>query len=312
MANELKLFAGRSNRGLAQGISEYLGTPLGAVEIFDFSDGEICVQIGENIRGADVFVLQSICCPGNSHLVELLIMLDACRRASALRITAVIPYYGYARQDRKVQPRTPITAKLVANLLAASGADRVLAMDLHAGQIQGFFDIPVDHLFAAPVFIDYFCSRAANLTVISPDAGGVERARAFAKRLNSPLGIIDKRREHPNEAEVMNVIGDVEGRDVLIVDDLVDTARTLTKGAEALISKGARRVFGSCTHPVLSGPALELLEESQMVELVVTDTIPLGDKGERCAKIKVLSVAELLGEAISRIHEEASVSSLFV
>ncbi|MFQ6110862.1 MAG: ribose-phosphate pyrophosphokinase [Nitrospinota bacterium] len=312
MANELKLFAGRSNGELARGICEYLGIPLGVADIFDFSDGEICVQIGENIRGADVFVLQSMCRPGNSNLVELLIMLDACRRASARRITAVIPYYGYARQDRKVQPRTPITAKLVANLLAAAGADRVLAMDLHAGQIQGFFDIPVDHLFAAPVFIDYFRSRAENLTVISPDAGGVERARAFAKRLNSPLGIIDKRRELPNETEVMNVIGDVEGRDVLIVDDLVDTGGTLTKGAEALISKGARQVFSCCTHPVLSGPALELLNESELVELVVTDTIPLGDKGERCPKIRVLSVAELLGEAISRIHEEASVSSLFV
>ncbi|MEK6710403.1 MAG: ribose-phosphate pyrophosphokinase [Nitrospinota bacterium] len=309
----MKVFAGRSNPGLAAEIMKALGVQAGLIEIEDFSDGETFVRIEENIRGADVFAVQSICHPGNANLMELLIMMDAFRRSSAERITAVIPYYGYARQDRKVQPRVPITAKLVANLLAAAGADRVITMDLHAGQIQGFFDIPVDHLYAAPIMIDYFRQKELeDLVVISPDAGGVERARAYAKRLNGGLGIIDKRRERANVAEVMRIIGDVKDRDVLVVDDIVDTAGTLAQGAKALMDAGARRVFASCTHPVFSGPALERVEDSPLEELAVTDTIPQSAAAAQTDKITILSVGHLLAEAIRRIHEGASVSSLFV
>lgn len=310
---QLKVFAGRSNPGLASEIVKSLEVEAGLIEIEDFSDGETFVRIEENIRGADVFAVQSTCHPGNANLMEMLIMMDAFRRSSAERITAVIPYYGYARQDRKVQPRVPITAKLVANLLAAAGADRVITMDLHAGQIQGFFDIPVDHLYAAPIMIDYFRQKEVeDLVVISPDAGGVERARAYAKRLDAGLGIIDKRRERANVAEVVRIIGDVQDCDVLVVDDIVDTAGTLSLGAKALMDAGARRVFASCTHAVLSGPAIERIEASPIVELAVTDTIPLSGEAARSNKVTVLSVGHLLAEAIRRIHEGASVSSLFV
>jgi ribose-phosphate pyrophosphokinase len=310
---QLKVFSGRANLALGDSIFKALNTPKGEIDIVDFSDGETFVQINENIRGSDVFVVQSLCQPGNANLMEMLIMLDAFRRSSAERITAVIPYYAYARQDRKVRPRVPITAKLVANLLAASGADRVITLDLHAGQIQGFFDIPVDHLFAGPIVVDYFRKRDGmkDLTVISPDAGGVERARAYAKRLNAGLGIIDKRRERANVTEVLHIIGDVKDRDVLIVDDIVDTAGTLTQGAKALMDAGVKRVFATCTHPVLSGPALERIAESPIEELVVTDSIPLSKEAVQCSKIKVLSIGNLLAEAIRRIHENASVSSLF-
>lgn len=311
---ELKVFGGRSNPGLFAEIVKALGVQPGMIEIEDFSDGETFVRIEENIRGADVFAVQSICHPGNANLMEMLIMMDAFRRSSAERITAVIPYYGYARQDRKVQPRVPITAKLVANLLAAAGADRVITMDLHAGQIQGFFDIPVDHLYAAPIMIDYFRLKKEieDLVVVSPDAGGVERARAYAKRLDAGLGIIDKRRERANVAEVVRIVGNVKDRDVLVVDDIVDTAGTLAQGAQALMDAGARRVFASCTHAVLSGPAIQRINASPLAELAVTDTIPLSENGARSDKISVLSVGHLLAEAIRRIHEGASVSSLFV
>ena len=280
---QLKVFAGRSNPVLGKQIVGDLGIDPGAIDIIDFSDEETFVQVMENIRGADVFAVQSLCQPGNANLMELLIMMDAFRRSSAERITAVIPYFAYARQDRKVQPRVPITAKLIANLLVAAGADRVITMDLHAGQIQGFFDIPVDHLFAGPIVMDYFKKRDGmrDLTVISPDAGGVERARAYAKRLDAGLGIIDKRRERANISEVFHIIGDVRDRDVLIVDDIVDTAGTLTLGAKALVDAGARRVFATCTHPVLSGPAIDRIIDSPIEELVVSDTIPLSEEGAR-------------------------------
>jgi len=308
----LKVFAGRSNRQLAQEICDYLKIPLGDIDISNFSDGEISVQINENVRGQDVFAIQSTCFPGNDNLMELLIMIDALKRASAKRITAVIPYYGYARQDRKAQPRVPITAKLVATLITASGADRVLSMDLHAGQIQGFFDIPVDHLYARPVLVEYFRSlKLDNLVVISPDAGGVERARTYAKKLNASLGIIDKRRERANVSEVMHVIGEVEGKDTLIVDDLVDTAGTLTQAAKALIEHGAKSVRACAAHPVLSGPAIQRIEESELTEVIVTNTIALREEAKRCEKIRVLSVAHLFGEAIKSIHNETSISSLF-
>jgi ribose-phosphate pyrophosphokinase len=271
------------------------------------------VQINENVRGADVFVIQSTCMPVNHNIMELLLMIDALKRASAGRITAVIPYYGYARQDRKVQPRVPISARLVADLLSAVGVNRVLTIDLHAGQIQGFFDIPVDHLYAAPVLSEYVKKRYTNdVVIVSPDAGGVERARAFAKRLNVSLAIIDKRRERANESKVMNVIGDVREKDAVIFDDMVDTAGTITQGVSALKEKGARRIIAACTHAVLSGPAIERINESDLEEVIVTNTIPVDDKLQRCKKITVLSVAPLLGEAIKRIHEESSVSSLFV
>jgi ribose-phosphate pyrophosphokinase len=312
---DLRLFTGRSNPHLAQGICRYLGIEIGRIEVSDFSDGEIFVQIQENIRGQDVFLVQSTCHPVNQHLMELLIMADACRRASAARITAVMPYFGYGRQDRKDRPRVPITAKLVADLITAAGVNRVLAVDLHAGQLQGYFNIPVDHLFAAPVLVEYFQQHMyQDLIVVSPDAGGVERARAFAKHLDVSLGIIDKRRDRDkkNVAKVMHIIGDVIGRDVLIVDDMVDTAGTLVEATEALVRAGARRVFAGATHAVLSGRAMERLRGAHLQELVLTDTIPLGHKGQSWERGRVLSVAHLLGEAIKRIHCDESVSSLFV
>ncbi|MFH2013316.1 MAG: ribose-phosphate pyrophosphokinase [Pseudomonadota bacterium] len=313
MLSKLRLFSGNSNIALAENMCQYLGIPLGKARVKSFSDGETAVEIDESVRGMDVFVVQSTCAPGNTNLMELLIMIDALKRASARRITAVLPYYGYARQDRKVVPRAPITAKLVADLIAAAGADRVLTIDLHAGQIQGFFNIPVDHLYASPVILRYIKEKFQNdLTVVSPDAGGVERARAFAKRLNSSLAIIDKRREDVNAAEVMNIIGEVGGKKVVILDDMVDTAGTLTEAANALAQKGAVKVYACCTHPVLSGQAINRINASAIEELVVTDTVPLTEEGKSCKKINVLSVAELLGEAVTSIHEEGSVSRLFV
>lgn len=308
---ELKLFAGNANPVLAREISDFLGVPLGAAVVGRFSDGEIMVRINENIRGRDVFVIQSTCPPVNDNLMELLIMIDALRRASAFRITVVLPYYGYSRQDRKAEPRVPITAKLVANLVTAAGADRVLCTDLHAGQLQGYFDIPVDNLMAAPVLLEYFRKKGLERpVVVSPDAGGVERARNFAKRLDASLAIIDKRRLAPNVAEIMNIIGDVEGRPAIIIDDMIDTAGTLVQAASAVKAKGASRVFAAATHAVLSGKAIERIQGSTLEEVVVTNTIPPRDGV--AGKIAVLSVASLLGEGIRRIHENASVSSLFV
>ena len=289
-----------------------MDVPLGKTVIRDFSDKEIYVKIEENVRGGDVFVVQSTCFPGNTNLMELLIMIDALRRASAKRITAVIPYYGYARQDRKNEPRVPITSKLIADLVVTAGADRVLTVDLHAGQIQGFFNIPLDHLFAINVLIDYIKEqKLEDLIVISPDAGGVERARAYAKRLNSSLAIIDKRRDIPNEAKAMNIIGDVKGKIAFIVDDMIDTAGTLMEATDALLGAGAREVHACCSHPVLSGPAGERIASSPIKTVITTNTIPLNGELEKNSKIKVLSVASLLGEAILRIHQETSVSSLF-
>ncbi len=310
---ELKLFTGNSNPALAHEICDYLGIALGEATVGNFSDGEIHVRIEENVRGMDVFLLQSASDPVNKHIMELLIMLDALKRASAYRITAVLPYYGYARQDRKDQPRVPITAKLVADLIATAGAHRVLTIDLHAGQIQGFFNIPVDHLYATPVLLEHFKEVGlSNLVVVSPDAGGVERARAFAKRLKASLAIIDKRREGPNQTKLMNIIGEVAGRNVLLLDDMIDTAGTLAQGAIALRDKGARTILGGCTHPVLSGPALDRINQAPLDTLVVTNTLPLNGKEEKCRKLVSLTIAPLLGEAIKRIHEEESVSSLFV
>jgi ribose-phosphate pyrophosphokinase len=309
----MKLFAGNSNPSLARDVASYLDVSLGRADVGTFSDGECCVEIGENVRGMDTFVLQSISAPANTHLMELLIMIDALRRSSARRITAVIPYYGYARQDRKVKPRVPITAKLVADLLSVAGADRVLCMDLHAGQIQGFFNIPVDNLFATPLLLDAIADRfPRDLTIVSPDAGGAERARAYAKRLDANLVLIDKRREAPGVAEVMNIIGDVEGRNCVIVDDLVDTAGTLCEAARSLVREGATAVHAAITHPVLSGPAQKRIAESPISELIVTDTIPLRNDVRDVEKVHVVSVAGLLGEAIRRINNEESVSSLFV
>ena len=309
----LKIFTGNANPALAQEICAALGCPIGAVHVKQFSDGEIHLQVQENVRGADVFVVQPTCTPVDKHLMELLLMMDALKRASAQRITAVLPYYGYARQDRKDRPRMPISAKLVASLLERAGANRILALDLHAAQIQGFFDVPVDHLFVTPVMIDYFYQmRGGNLTVVSPDAGGVERARAFAKRLDAPLAIIDKRREEVNVAEVMHIVGEVEGQHCLIVDDLIDTAGTLVKGAEALLAQGAASVRACATHAVLSGPAVERIEKSGIAEVVVTNSIPLNGNASNCGKIRVLSVAPLLAQAIQSIHEDGSVSTLFV
>jgi len=313
MQDRLKIFSGNANRPLAKEIAKSLGTKPGDITVSKFSDGETNVQINENVRGADVFVIQPTSSPVNEHLMELLIMIDACKRASARRITAVLPYYGYARQDRKVQPRVPITSRLVADLITTAGADRVLTIDLHAGQIQGFFGVPVDNLFATPVMLDYLKKKKLkNPVVVSPDAGGVERARAFGKRLGASIAIIDKRRSAPNVAEVMHVIGDVEGRDALLLDDMIDTAGTITQAVGALKKHGAKRVLAACSHAVLSGPALDRLNSSELDEVVVTNTIFLDDKVKRCPKLKVLTVAPLLGEAIKRIHEEASVSSLFV
>lgn len=313
MNRELKLFSGSANPVLAQDMCKYLGIPLGCATVSSFSDGEIRIRIDENVRGADVFVSQSCCSPVNDSIMEMLIMIDALKRSSANRITAVIPYFGYARQDRKDQPRVPISAKLVADIITTAGADRVLTMDLHASQIQGFFNIPVDNLYALPVLMDYITKRRiSDLVVVSPDAGGVERARAFAKRLQANLAIIDKRREGPNQAQVMNIIGDVQGKSALLLDDMIDTAGTIVQGAQACFEKGAREVWAGCTHGVLSGPALERLQQSCLVEVLITDSIPLRGKEQKCPKIKVLSVAPLLGEAIRRIHEDESVSSLFV
>jgi ribose-phosphate pyrophosphokinase len=310
---EFIIFSGNSNPTLSQKICEYIQVPLGGEKVKRFSDGEIQIEIDENVRSKDVFVIQSTCYPVNENLVELLLMLDALKRASANRITAVIPYYGYARQDKKVAPRVPISAKLVADLLTMAGANRIITMDLHAGQIQGFFNIPVDNLFAAPVIIDYIKKIFNNdLVIVSPDAGGVERARAFAKRLNAGLAIIDKRRDAPNQAKAMAVIGDVADKVVVILDDMVDTAGTLVEAAGAIMKNGAREVHASCSHPVLSGPAIQRIEDSELKTLVVTDTIPLEKKAKDCNKIKVLSISELIGEAIVRSFKGDSVTSLFV
>jgi len=309
----MKVFTGNANPSLAHDVCDCLGLEIGDITVKTFSDGEIHLQINENVRGVDAFAVQPTSTPVERHLFELLIMIDALKRASAERITAVLPYYGYARQDRKDKPRVPISAKLIASLLERAGADRVLAVDLHAAQIQGFFDIPVDHLFAAPVFIEYFRAHALpDLTVVSPDAGGVERARAFAKRLNAPLAIIDKRREEANVAEVMHIIGDVEGRNCLMVDDLIDTAGTLVKGAEALMAQGALTVSACATHAVLSGPAVDRIAESPLKEVVLTNSIPLKDEARNCDRIRTLSVAPLLARAIQSIHENGSISTLFV
>ena len=313
MLDKLKIFSGNSNIPLAQEICATLDIPLGKANVKKFSDGEIQLEIEENVRGMDVFVVQSTCTPVNISLMELLIMMDAIKRASAERITAVMPYYGYARQDRKVAPRAPITAKLVADLITTAGANRILTIDLHAGQIQGFFNIPVDHLYAAPVMLEFIKNKFAdNLVIISPDAGGVERARAFAKRLGATLAIIDKRRDKPNEAQVMHIIGEIKGKTALLLDDMVDTAGTLTQSANALIKEGAAKVVACCTHPVLSGKAIEKINQSALQELVVTDTILLREDAKSCKKITALSVSKLLGEAIKRIHNNDSVSSLFI
>ncbi|OLC00392.1 MAG: phosphoribosylpyrophosphate synthetase [Candidatus Rokubacteria bacterium 13_1_40CM_68_15] len=312
MRYDLKLFSGNANRPLAEEIAQYLSLPVSDAEISRFSDGEVFVQVNENVRGTDVFVVQPTSPPVNDNLMELLVMIDALKRASARRITAVLPYYGYARQDRKVQPRVPITAKLVADLLTAAGVDRVLALDLHAGQIQGFFNIPVDHLFAAPVIIDYLGKKdLRDPVIVSPDAGGVERARAIAKRLKAGLAIIDKRREGPNQAVAMHLIGDVHGQDVVVIDDMIDTAGTLVQAVEALAREGARRILACGVHAVLSGPAIDRIRSSALEEVVVTNSISVSD-AKRAGRLTVLTVAPLLGEAIRRIHDEESVSTLFV
>ncbi len=314
MGRPLKLFSGSCHPALAESIAQSLNVPLGKAKLDRFADSEVSFQIMENIRGADVFVVQPTCPPVNENLMELLIMIDAFKRSSADRITAVLPYYGYGRQDRKDKPRVPITAKLVADLLSTAGTSRVITMDLHVGQIQGFFDVPVDHLFAAPVMLEYVSSlELKDLVIVSPDAGGVERARAYAKRLQVPLAVMDKRRhESSNEVETVYVIGEVDGATALIVDDIVDSAGTLVKAGEALFEAGAKQVLSCCTHPVLSGPALKRVVESNMGQLIVSDSIPLSSEKASCPKIKVLSVAGLLGKAIQSVHEESSVSSLFV
>ncbi len=309
----ISIFAGNSNSALANKICEYLNLSLGIAQVKTFSDGEIQIEIDENVRSKDVFVIQSTCAPVNDHLVELLLMIDALKRSSASRITAVIPYFGYARQDKKVAPRVPISAKLVANLLTVAGANRIITMDLHAGQIQGFFDIPVDNIFAAPLLIEYIRDNFnEDLVVVSPDAGGVERARAFAKRLDADLAIIDKRRSAPNQAKAMAVIGDVNDKVAVILDDMVDTAGTLTEAATALKEEGAREIHACCAHAVLSGPAIQRITESEMKSMVVTDTIPLKQNAAACGKIVVISISELVGEAIIRSYRGDSVTSLFV
>jgi ribose-phosphate pyrophosphokinase len=313
MLERIRVFSGNANKELAEKICDKLGVSLGKANVSTFSDGETRVEIDENVRGMDVFIIQSTCPPVNVTLMELLIMIDAMKRASADRITAVVPYYGYARQDRKVAPRAPITAKLVADLITTAGANRVLSMDLHAGQIQGFFNIPVDNLFATSVLLDYMKKNYLNDTVVvSPDTGGVERARSFGKRLGASLAIIDKRREGPNEAEVMNIIGNVDGKRVIILDDMIDTAGTVVRASTAMKAAGALEVCVCCTHPVLSGPALDRIEESDIKEIIVTDTIPLTDRAKKCQRIKVLSVTGLLGEAVRRIYYNDSVHSLFI
>ena len=309
----LKIFTGNANAHLARDVAAYLDAEVGKADVSTFSDGEVNVEINENVRGRDCFVLQSTCVPANTHLMELLIMIDALRRSSARRVTAVVPYYGYARQDRKVLPRAPITAKLVADLISTAGTDRVLCIDLHAGQIQGFFNIPVDNLYATPVLLEAIRMRFdGSLTIVSPDAGGVERSRAYAKRLGATLAIVDKRREGPNVSKVMNIIGDVKGQTCVIVDDIVDTAGTLVEAAKALMRDGATSVSAAITHPVLSGPAITRIAESPLKELVVTDTIQLRPEAEGCEQLHVVSIAYLLGESIRRINNEESVSSLFV
>ena len=313
MFKELKIFSGNANPALAQEICTHLSVPLAKASVKTFSDGEIMVEINENVRGRDVFVVQPTCQPANENLIELLVMIDALKRASAARITAVIPYFGYARQDRKVAPRTPITSKLVADLITTAGAQRVLCIDLHAGQIQGFFNIPVDHLYAAPVVLEDIKARfPGNLVVVSPDAGGTERARAFAKRLNAGLAIIDKRRSAANVSEVMHIIGDVDGQTCIIVDDMIDTAGTLCQAAAALKAHGAGDVYATATHAVLSGPALDRINESSLKEVLVCNTIPTEEKVKECSRLRIVSVANLLAESIRRIHDDESVSSLFV
>ena len=313
MYDKIRVFSGNSNLHLAQKICDALGVPLGNAGVKTFSDGEVMVEIGENVRGRDVYVVQSTCAPTNNNLMELLVMTDALKRASAATITAVIPYYGYARQDRKAAPRTPISAKLVADLVTTAGVDRVVTIDLHAAQIQGFFNIPVDNLYAAPVILNHLKERFAgqDIVMVTPDAGGTERARGFAKRLQCPMALIDKRRTGPNVAEVMHLIGDVKGKIAIILDDMIDTAGTLTQAAGALKQNGAAAIYAAATHGVLSGPAIDRINGSVIEEVLLTDTIPLGERADRTSKIKVLSVAPLLAEAIRRIHEDESVSSLF-
>ncbi len=315
MPEGIKLFTGNAHRELAKDIAQYLNIPVGDALVTEFSDGEIMVQINENVRGSDVFVIQPTSMPGNRHIMELLLMVDALKRASANRITTVIPYYGYARQDRKVQPRVPISAKLIADLICAAGTSRILTIDLHAAQIQGFFNIPVDNLYASPVLLDYIAlkyNHQKNLVIVSPDAGGVERARAFARNLQSSIAIIDKRREAANVSQIMNVIGEVAQKDTIILDDMIDTGGTTIQAAAALKDKGAKKVIAACTHAVLSGTAIEKLNNSIIEELIVTNTIPLGNRNVSSNKITVLNIAPLIGEAIRRIHEETSISSLFV
>jgi ribose-phosphate pyrophosphokinase len=311
--NDFWIFSGNSNLALTKKICGYLNMPLGGAKVSTFSDGEIQIEIHDNVRAKDVFIVQSTSSPVNSNIMELLLMIDALKRASARHITAVIPYYGYARQDKKVAPRVPISAKLVADMITLAGANRVITVDLHAGQIQGFFDIPVDNLFAAPVLLDYIRTNFSNdVVMVSPDAGGVERARAFAKRIGAGLAIVDKRRSAPNEAKAMAVIGDVRDKTVVIMDDMVDTAGTLTEAVGVLLEKGAKQVHACCAHPVLSGPAIDRIQASDLISLVTTDTIPLTPQGVACDKIKVLSIANLLGEAIIRSFRGDSVTSLFV
>ena len=311
--DRFKIFCGSANPALAQEICRYLNIPLGRSEVTRFSDGEVRVQVLENVRGADVFVVQPTCQPVDTNLMELLLMMDAFKRASARRITPVVPYYGYSRQDRKDRPRVPISAKLVADLLTTAGAHRALTMDLHAPQIQGFFEIPVDHFFAAPVLVEYFQTLdLSSLTVVAPDAGGVERARFFAKKMDCALAIMDKRRTEVNEAEIMHVIGDVKDRTAVVVDDMIDTAGTLVRTVDALFAHGAERVYACCTHPVLSGKAVPRICRSKIEQVVVTNSIPISEEARGCGRIKVLSVAPLLGRAIQSIHEETSVSTLFI
>jgi ribose-phosphate pyrophosphokinase len=315
--SQIKIFSGNSNQGLAQKVCDFLQIPLGEEKVIRFSDGEVSVRIEESVRNCHIYVLQSVCTPANENLMEMLVMIDALKRASALEITAVIPYYGYARQDRKAASREPITAKLVADLIQVAGATRVLSIDLHAAQIQGFFNIPFDHLYSSPIFVDDIRTRfgivngADDVVIVSPDAGGVERARSYAKRLQTSLAIIDKRRPRPGVAEVMNIIGDVEGKKAIIVDDLIDTAGTLSKSVEALLKRGAAAVYAYGTHAVFSGPAIERINNSDLHEVVVTDTIPLKGAALDCKKIRVISCAPLLGEALRRIHTGQSISSLF-
>ena len=311
--NDFAVFTGNSNPILAKKICKYLGVQLGGAKVKTFSDGEIQIEIEETVRGKDIFIVQSTCPPVNDNLVELLLMIDAFKRSAASRITAVMPYYGYSRQDKKVVPRVPISARLIADLLTVAGTNRLITMDLHAGQIQGFFDIPVDNLFAAPVIIEYIKSNFSNnLVIVSPDAGGVERARAYAKRLNTDLAIIDKRRDAPNRAIAMSVIGDVTDKVAIILDDMVDTAGTLIEAAYAIIEHGAKEVHACCAHPVFSGPAIDRIKNSVLKSIVVSDTIPLNSKAETCDKISTLSISELVGESIIRCHKGDSVSNLFV